>query len=93
MLAMRRRSCSSRGVRVWFGRRAERRVKRTSWGVWRREEVRVRMFSGVKGGRVNRRERREERKRMFKARFVGLERDVIGSGGEAEEAEEARLLR
>jgi len=37
---------------VWFGRSEARRVKRTSLGVWRREEVRVRMFSGEKRGRV-----------------------------------------
>lgn len=37
---------------MWFGRREVRRVKRTSVGVCKREEVRVRMFSGEKVGRV-----------------------------------------
>jgi len=49
---MRGLRASSWGVRVWFGRSEARRVKRTSLGVWRREEVRVRMFSGEKRGRV-----------------------------------------
>lgn len=43
MSFVRRRS--SVGAR---GRRAERRVKRTSVGVWSRELVRVKMFSGPK---------------------------------------------
>ncbi len=40
------------GRRVWLGRRRESRVKRTSEGVCRREEVRVKMFSGEKYGFV-----------------------------------------
>lgn len=42
-------------------------MKRTSLEVWRREEVRVKMFSGEKRGRVERRARREDRKRRLRA--------------------------
>lgn len=78
------------GVRVWFGRRAERRVKRTSGGVWRREAVRVMMFSGARKGRVERKARRAERKRMFRECRTGRGRGVIES---EEEAEAVRWLR
>lgn len=43
------RRISSAGV---SGRRVERRVKRTSVEICRRDEVRVKMFDGEKGGRV-----------------------------------------
>lgn len=64
---MRGFSCASVFVRVWLGRRVARRVKRTSEGVCRREEVRVKMFSGEKNGRVESRARREVRKRRLRA--------------------------
>lgn len=49
---MRRRLSAS--VKPEGPRRAERRVKRTSMGIWRREEVRWKMFSGEKMGSVRR---------------------------------------
>jgi hypothetical protein len=49
-----RRARSDR-VRVAAGRRVERRVKRTSAGICRRDWVRVKMFSGERTGRVRRR--------------------------------------
>ncbi len=50
------------------GRRAERRVKRTSVGIWRREDVREKMFSGAKTGRVLRRKETEVMRSMVRAR-------------------------
>lgn len=50
------------------GRRADRRVKRTSVGIWRREEVREKMFSEEKSGRVFMREAAAVRKRIVRAR-------------------------
>ena len=61
------RRASSVGVRP-SGRRAERRVKRTSVGIWRREEVRVKMLVGEKGGRVLRRKARVVIVRIRRAR-------------------------
>lgn len=89
MLAIRGRRSSSVGVRVWSGRRAERRVKRTSGGVWRREEVRVIMFSGARKGMVERKARRAERKSMFRECRTARGRGVTES---EEEAEAARWL-
>lgn len=50
------------------GRRAERRVKRTSVGVWMRDCVRVKMFSGLKRGRVFSRKMADATKRIVRAR-------------------------
>ena len=61
------RRISSTGVRP-VGRKAERRVKRTSVGIWRREEVKENMFSGEKTGRVLMRKARAVRKRIMRAR-------------------------
>jgi hypothetical protein len=61
------RRVSSAGVRP-VGRRAERRVKRTSLGIWRREEVRENMFSGEKKGRVLMRKAKAVKKRIMRAR-------------------------
>ena len=50
------------------GRSAESRVKRTSVGVWIRDWVRVKMFSGLKMGRVLRRKMADVTKRIVRAR-------------------------
>jgi hypothetical protein len=55
------------GVRP-SGGREERRVKRTSVGIWRREDVRVKMLGGEKGGRVLRRNARLVIVRIRRAR-------------------------
>ncbi|KAL8680266.1 MAG: hypothetical protein Q9224_006955, partial [Gallowayella concinna] len=68
MLAMRGLRCSSAGVKVLAGRRLLRRLKRTSFGVWMREEVARKMFSGAKYGKVERKKRKVEMKRMFRER-------------------------
>jgi len=91
-LAMRGLRASSEGVRVWEGRREATRVKRTSLGVCRREEVRVRIFSGEKGGRVESRYIRAERKRRFRERRIGGGMGVMGSE-EGAEAAVARRVR
>jgi len=83
---------SSWGVRVWFGRREARRVKRTSLGVCRREEVRVRMFSGEKAGRVEMKYIVAERKRRLRDRRMAGGMGVIGSE-EGAEAAVARRVR
>lgn len=44
------RRASSAGVKP-FGRMLERRVKRTSVGIWSREEVNLKIFSAAKRGR------------------------------------------
>ncbi len=69
------RRASSVGVRP-SGRRAERRVKRTSVGIWRREEVRVKMFGGENRARVFRRNARVVIVRIRRARetFGGMGR-------------------
>jgi hypothetical protein len=59
------RRISSVGIR---GRRVERRVKRTSVLICRREEVRVKMLVGAKGGRVLRRKTRDVKVRIRRAR-------------------------
>ena len=59
------RRISSVGVR---GRSAERRVKRTSVGIWSREEVRVKMLVGEKRGRVLRRKTTVVMARIRRAR-------------------------
>ena len=61
------RRISSEGVRP-MGRKAERRVKRTSVGIWRREDVRLNMFSGEKKGRVLMRKAEAVMKRIMRAR-------------------------
>ena len=61
---------SSLGVRP-DGRSAARRVKRTSVDIWRRDWVRVKMFSGVNWGRVLRRKKSEVMKRIVRARETG----------------------
>ncbi len=50
------------------GRRAERRVKRTSVLICRRDWVRVKMLMGEKVGRVRRRKERVVRVRIRRAR-------------------------
>ena len=69
------RRISSEGVRP-VGRKAERRVKRTSLGIWRREDVREKTFSGEKKGRVVMRKAEAVRKRITRARetFAGVGR-------------------
>lgn len=59
------RRISSVGVR---GRRVERRVKRTSVLICRRDWVRVKMLVGEKGGRVKRRKEIVVRVRIRRAR-------------------------
>ena len=51
-----------------------RRVKSTSVGIWIRESVRRKMLRGAKRGRLARKKRREERKRMLRARAERLGR-------------------
>ena len=63
------RSASSAGVR---GCSAESRVSKTPALVWRREEVARKMFSAWKTGRVERKARKPERKRM------PSEKEVLG---------------
>lgn len=60
----------SAAVRVSCSLRWERRTKRTSLGICRRDSVRRNMFSGRKGGRVERREMTAEMKRIFRARLI-----------------------
>jgi hypothetical protein len=55
-------------------RRVERRVKRTSTGIWRRDWVTRKMFSGAKIGRVLKRKRAETRARRRRQREVDSER-------------------
>ena len=45
-------------------------MKRTSTGIWRREEVRENMFSGEKKGRVRRRKVPVTTKRIRRAREI-----------------------
>lgn len=68
----------SRLVRVLFGRRRARRVKRISVGVLRREFVWAKMlgdgacgFRPVQAGRERKRNREVVTKRMFRARAAG----------------------
>ena len=85
-------SASSWGVKVWFGRKVERRAKSTSVGVCRREDVRVKMFSGENGGRVETMKRRAERKRMLRERWTGGRRGMGFEGAEEVEAAARRDL-
>lgn len=61
------RKISSEGVRP-VGRKAESRVKRTSVGICRREDVRENMFSGEKKGSVFMRKAEAVMKRIIRAR-------------------------
>ena len=61
------RRVSSEGVRP-VGRRAESRVKSTSVGICRREEVKENMFSGEKMGSVVIRKPTAVRRRIMRAR-------------------------
>lgn len=64
----------------------ERRAKSTSVGVCRREDVRVKMFSGKNGGRVETMKRRAERMRMLRERWTGGGRGMGFEGVEVEAA-------
>ena len=68
------RRISSEGVRP-VGRSAERRVKRTSVGIWRRDCVSVKRFSGEEKGRVFRRKESAVMRSMRRAR------DTLGGMG------------
>lgn len=80
MEAIRGLRSRSDSVRTRSGRTRLRRVKRTSLGVCKRDEVRVNMFSGEKKGRVEMRAKRAEIKRMFRPRNEEVGVDRIGSG-------------
>ena len=62
----------SASVRPEGPRARLRRVKRTSLEVWRREEVKVKMLSGAKEGRVEMRAMTAETKRMVRDLETGL---------------------
>lgn len=66
---------------------AARRVKRTLVGVCSRDWVCVKMFGGVKKGRVEARQRRAVMKRVFSAVFVFC---GSGCGGRVEGARRER---
>jgi len=68
MFTKRARRASSDGVRVSLGRRVESLLKRTSGGIWRRDCVAVKTFSGEKTGRVRARRRSATPKRTVRAR-------------------------
>ena len=63
------RSTSSEGVRP-VGRKAKRRVKRTSVGICRRDEVRLNMFSGENRGSVLTRKAVAVMKSIIRAREI-----------------------
>lgn len=71
------RRTSSEGVRP-LGRMAERRVKRTSVGIWRREEVVLKMSSCEKIGRESMMKELTRRKRRRRARVSLRDRGRIG---------------
>lgn len=48
------------------GRSAARRAKRTSVGIWSLDDVSLKMFGGRKYGRVLRKKKTAEMKRMFR---------------------------
>lgn len=77
ILGRRRLSAS---VRPEGPRARLRRVKRTSLGVCRREDVAVKMFSGAKGGRVEASARRAETKRMVRDLETGMGIGCTGTG-------------
>ena len=67
-------------MRVVLGRIRPRRVKRTSLGVWRREDVTANMFSGERKGRVQIKAMEAVMKRMLRARKTGTGVARIGTG-------------
>lgn len=52
------------------GRRAESRTNKMSVGICRRDSVRVNMFSGWNGGKLENSDSTAEMKRMFNARLI-----------------------
>lgn len=80
MEAMRGFKSSSAWVSLPSGRRELRRLKRTSFGVCRRDEVIWKMFSGAKVGSVEMRAKTQETKRILRAvkTYVGGGRTGTG---------------
>ena len=78
------------GVRAALGWIRDRRVKRTSFGVRMREEVRVKMLGGEKWGRVERRNRTVLMNRMFRD---GMIVDGVGRMGTGEVRDLVRTVR